>query len=192
MYSQYGPNMATTGRQQGFNLIELMVVLVLTGIVMSVGIPQFNSTIARGNISAESNRFTASINFARSQAVNKQQTVTLARKSTTANDWTEGWTIYSDAGGEGNQAMNVGDGDVLLKDISTDTAGLSIRANAEGDQWISFDPSGRLAEDDAVAVAVCNDDLTDGLEGSRLEINIVGRTKRLTIAAADKADQCLP
>jgi len=184
--------MAATKKQNGFNLIELMVVLMLMGIVMSVGIPQFNSTIARGNISAESNRLIASINFARSQAVNKQQTVTLARKSANTNDWTEGWTIYTDAGSEGNQAINLADGDILLKDVSTDTSGLSVLAGTQGNRWISFDPSGRLNENAAVTVAVCNDDLSNGVQGSLLVINLVGRITRSTIAADDKLVGCIP
>lgn len=184
--------MAFADRQQGFNLIELMAVLAIVGIVIAVGVPQLNSTIARGNISAEANRLMASINFARSQAVNKQQVVTLQRKSANVNDWTEGWTIFTDNGGEGNQSINLGDGDTLLKDITTDTSGVSLLANNSGNQWISFLPSGRLAEAGGVSVAVCNKDLTDGLTGSLLEINIVGRVKRSTIEAANKAVSCAP
>ena len=184
--------MASADRQQGFNLIELMAVLTIAGIVMAVGVPQLNSTIARGNISAEANRLMASINFARSHAVNKQQVVTLERKSVNSKDWTEGWTIYADVGGEGNQPINLGDGDVFLKDIETDTSGLSLLANNQGNQWISFLPSGRLAEAGGVSVAVCNQDLTDGITGSLLEINLVGRVKRSTIEAINKVANCVP
>jgi len=184
--------MASTNRQEGFNLIELMVVLVIVGIVIVIGVPQLNSTIARGNISAESNRLMASINFARSQAVNKQQVVTLERKSNYANNWAEGWTIYTDAGSEGNQAINLAGGDILLKDIVADSTELSLLANGTANHWISFLPSGRLAEAGQVIVAVCNDDLVDGIEGSLLVVNLVGRTSRSTIAAADKPGTCAP
>lgn len=182
--------MAFVNRQQGFNLIELMAVLTIVGIVLAVGVPQLNSTIARGNISAEANRLVASINFARSQAVNKQQVVTLERKSNNTRNWTEGWIIYTDVGGEGNQAFAAGD--VLLKDITTDTSGLSVTANSQGNQWISFLPSGRLNEAGGVSVAICNTDLTDGLTGSLLEINTVGRVKRSTIEAVNKVGSCTP
>ncbi len=184
--------MPSANRQKGFNLVELMAVLAITGIVIAVGVPQLNSTISRGNVSAEANRLMASINFARSQAVNKQQIVTLERKSLNPNDWTEGWTIYTDVGGEGNEGINLADGDVLLKDIVTDTSGLSLLADNEGNNWISFLPSGRLAEAGGVAIAVCNDDLNDGVIGSLLEVNLVGRVRRSAIAAADKAVRCIP
>lgn len=185
--------MAFISTQKGFNLIVLMTVLAIAAIVLSVGVPLLSATIERNNVSAEANRLMASINFARSQAVNKQQVVTLERKSGNANDWTEGWTVYSDGDSGGNEPMStVANEDVLLKDFEPNTSGLSIMADSDGDHWISFLPSGRLDENAVVFIAVCNADLTDGITGSMIEVSLVGRVRRTTIEAADKTDNCSP
>jgi type IV fimbrial biogenesis protein FimT len=182
--------MPNKNRQQGMNLVEIMVVLLVIGIIVGAGAPALTSTIARNNIRGETNRLIASLNFARSQAVNKQQVVTLQRKSATSNDWSQGWTIFSDRDANGNEAIELGEGDVLLKDFTPNPASLSILAGANGNNWISFQPSGRLSN--AVQIALCNDDLTDAITGTLLQVSLVGRITTATIAAADKATQCSP
>lgn len=179
--------MPTKHKQQGMNLVELMVVLLIVGIIVGVGVPALNSTLARNNIRAETNKFIASLNFARSQAVNKQQVVTLERKSATSKDWTEGWTIYSDSDGTGNESIDTADGDVLLKDFTPDPAGLSMFADND---WVTFLPSGRLAN--TVQVAICNDDYADSITGTLVQISLVGRITTATIDAEDKAAACVP
>lgn len=172
------------------NLIEMMVVLLIIGIIVGVGVPALNSTVARNNINAEANRLIASLNFARSQAVNKQQVVTLARKGATGKNWAEGWTIYSDTDGNGNEDIETAEGDVLLKDFTPNPAGLSIQADDAGASWISFQASGRLVN--AVQIAICNDNFTDGISGSLIQVSLVGRVSTSTIAPADKTTECTP
>lgn len=180
--------------QKGMNLIELMVVLLIVAIILGAGIPALNSTVARNSVRAEANRIVGSVNFARSQAVSKQQTVTLNRRGDIANDWTAGWTIYSDAGGEGNQDINLGDGDVLLKDFTVSSRRVAIQVDNDGDNWITFGPSGRTAEAGDVRIAVCTTDVNDTVDGSLVTINRVGRVNVSTIdaGAADRANQCAP
>jgi type IV fimbrial biogenesis protein FimT len=184
--------MPNKSRQKGMNLVEIMVVLLIIGIIVGVGAPALNATVARNNIRGESNRLIASLNFARSQAVNKQQVVTLQRKSATSNDWSQGWTIFSDndVNGTGKEDIDLADGDILLKDFTPNPASLSILAGANGDKWISFLPSGRLTN--AIQIAICNDDFTDAITGTLLQVNLVGRITTATIAAGDKAAQCSP
>lgn len=182
--------MPNKSRQQGMNLVEIMVVLLVIGIILGAGAPALNSTIARNNIRGETNRLIASFNFARSQAVNKQQVVTLQRKSAISKDWSQGWTIFSDSDANGNEDIELAEGDVLLKDFTPNPASLSIVADDNGAKWISFLPSGRLTN--AVQIAICNDDNSDAITGTLLQVNLVGRITSSTIAAADKATQCSP
>lgn len=177
-------------KQYGVNLIELMVVLVVIAIIAGIGGPALTSTIERNNIRAETNRLIASFNFARSQAVTKQQVVTLERKSTTSKDWSEGWTVFSDFDGNGNESIETADGDQLLKDFTPNPSALSVRANTNADQYISFQPSGRLSK--TIRIAICNQDLTNAITGSQIQINLVGRISTSTIAAANKAANCTP
>lgn len=179
-------------QQRGFSLIELMVVVVMVAILAGLGLPSLRATMDRNAISSEAIRLARSLSFARSQAVNKQQVVTLERKSATNNDWSAGWTIYVDVGGQGNQAFNAGDGDILIQDVDITSSGLTILADTDGDNWISFSGAGRLMEAGPVAVAVCDLLLSDRVDGSLVTVNLVGRTTSTTILAAVKAGQCTP
>ncbi len=185
--------MVSKHRQQGMNIIELMVVVAVAAIVLANGVPALQRTIDRYDQRGEVTRIISSINFARSQAVNRQQVVTLGRSSNTANDWSEGWTIYSDASNDGDQAMDTDGGDVLLKDMSTFQGSSSIFANSDGNNWISFDANGRMSNDDEVLIAVCDRDYTSGVDGTLITINRVGRARLTTIEASDdNENDCKP
>ena len=182
-------------KQLGLNLIELMIVLSIVAIIAGVGLPMLNSTIERNNVRAEASLIATSINFARSEAINKQRTVTLDSKSGTEKTWTEGWTVFFDAGGEGYQNINQGntpDDDVFLKDFTPQPTGLSILANDAAKSWISFSPQGRLVQGGNVLIAVCNDDFTDGVSGSLVTVSVTGRVSTSVIDPADKAARCTP
>lgn len=181
--------MALKSKQQGLNILELMSVLTIAAIVLAIGVPSLTTTIARYNVKAEANRIVASINFARSQAVNKQQSIILERKSISNNDWSEGWTIFNDSNNSGESSIQAGD--ILLRDITTNSTGLSLRANNAGDNYIYFDLNGRLQDTGDIVIAICTNDNTDGIDGSQVTIaNGIGRVTLSTIDAADKAADC--
>jgi type IV fimbrial biogenesis protein FimT len=184
--------MLTRMQQQGFNLIELMIVLAVAAILIGIGLPSLKATIDRKALTAEEVRFARSINFARTWAITQSQVVTLERKSTTANDWSQGWIIYVDADGTGNQTYNELGGDQLIRDINISNQSLDIITNSTGDNWISFANSGRLEEGGAsVVVTICDKNRSLAFAGSRIDINPVGRTRVSAIEATDKASDCL-
>jgi type IV fimbrial biogenesis protein FimT len=184
--------MVTKHQQRGMNLIELMAVLAVAAIVLSAGIPALQNTVERYNLRSETTRLITSLNYARSQAVTRQQMVTLSRTSTTTKDWSEGWIIYSNAETQRNQPFNSSK-DQLLKDMSVYKSASSILANNDGNNWIHFDANGRLDETNPVKIAICETDLSGNLEGRLITINLVGRTRVTTIAAdSAKAANCAP
>ncbi len=179
--------------QRGMNLIEVMVVVSVAAIVLANGVPALQRTIDRYDQRGEVTRIISSLNYARSQAVNRQQVVTLGRSSDTDKDWSEGWTIYTDSSGNGDQAIDTGAGDVLLKDMSTFRGSSSIVANDLANRWISFDASGRIMDNGEVKIAICDSDYTSGIDGSLITINIVGRPRITTIDASDdNENDCKP
>lgn len=171
-----------TTKQQGFNLIELMVVLAVSSILIGLGLPSLKSSLDRKAVTGESTRFARSLNFARSQAVNSQQVVTLAI-STDDGDWSKGWTIFVDVGGEGNEAMVAAD--LLLRDVSIDSNFITINAKTNAAEFITFTAQGRLSN--AVVLAICDKDQSEAFDGSQMSVSVVGRSTTRTIAAADKA-----
>ncbi|ARN75471.1 GspH/FimT family pseudopilin [Oceanicoccus sagamiensis] len=178
-------------KQYGLNLIELMAVMVVLAVIMSTGVPALQNTIASTAVNAEARSIYKSITAARNEAINKNSVVTLARKGSSANNWSEGWITYIDAGQEGNQAINTADGDLLLSDFTVAQDAVTVYTNAAANNWITFDADGRL-DDNPIEIAVCNLDRDNGLDGSMIAISRAGRVSISIIDAADKTSQCSP
>ena len=60
-------------QQQGFTLVELMIVLVLLAIVASMALPNFNQLINSNQVLAQANELERFLQYARSQAVVTQR-----------------------------------------------------------------------------------------------------------------------
>ena len=82
----------------GFTLIELMITIALAGILAAIGLPSFTDTISRSRLTTNINELVASMNFARSEAVKQNRSITVRKSGT---EWEEGWTIFVDMNGDG-------------------------------------------------------------------------------------------
>lgn len=76
-------------REQGFNLVELVVVVAIVGILASVGIPSFNSTIANMRAKNAASNIYDGLVRARSEAVKRNASIKLVP----ADTWAKGWQI---------------------------------------------------------------------------------------------------
>jgi type IV fimbrial biogenesis protein FimT len=81
----------------GFSLLELMVVVSITAILLTVGIPSFQSTMLRARGAALADTLITSIYFARSEAVSRNALVSLCASidgvacNGAATNWNSGW-----------------------------------------------------------------------------------------------------
>ena len=82
--------------ESGFTLVELLVVVVVLGILASVGASGFQSLIQSQQAKSASFEIFSSLSLARSEAIKRNNFVTLT-PTDTAN-WGKGWTITSAAG----------------------------------------------------------------------------------------------
>jgi len=83
-------------RQQGLNLIELMVTLAVLAVLFGIGLPKFNSTILNNRSTALANELITAANFARSEAVKRGVCVDLCASEdgkTCSGKWTDGWIV---------------------------------------------------------------------------------------------------
>ncbi len=80
----------------GFTLVELLVVVVVLGILASVGTGGFQSLIQGQQVKNASFELFASLNLARSEAIKRNQSVILTPND--ATNWGKGWVVTSPAG----------------------------------------------------------------------------------------------
>jgi type IV fimbrial biogenesis protein FimT len=84
-------------REQGFTLIELIVVVVIAAILLGAGVPSFRNMIISMRIKNASFDVHSSIVAARSEAITRNTTITITPSSGTTN-WASGWSATT-AGG---------------------------------------------------------------------------------------------
>ena len=86
----------------GFTLIELLVTIAVAAILLTVGVPGFQTLFNRNRVATATNDFIASVNYARSAAVANSQVTTICmsnnQTSCTGNSgWTNGWVVLQGA-----------------------------------------------------------------------------------------------
>ncbi|MGX5202307.1 GspH/FimT family pseudopilin [Aliikangiella sp. IMCC44632] len=62
-------------RAEGVTIIELMIAILIIGVMISYAIPAFKSSMARSRVTSNVNTMVGAINYARSEAVTRQQQV---------------------------------------------------------------------------------------------------------------------
>jgi type IV fimbrial biogenesis protein FimT len=104
----------------GLTLIELMVTVTVLAILMAIGLPEMRSFIVSNRLGSDVNAFVGLINYARSEAITRNQNVIICPKSNSANtcvssqDWGEYETqAFVDVDGSGTRNA----GDILLKTL---------------------------------------------------------------------------
>ena len=78
------------GLQQGFTLIEALVVVVMIGVLLALAAPSFITYTSSQKVKTASFDVYAALVFARSEAIKRRQNVTVTPVS---SDWKNGWTI---------------------------------------------------------------------------------------------------
>ncbi|HUD32459.1 MAG TPA: Tfp pilus assembly protein FimT/FimU [Variovorax sp.] len=113
-------------RNEGMTLIELMVTIAVMAILVVVTVPSFVGLINQNRVATQINGFVGDLQFARSEAIKRGQTVTVCASSNGTSClgtaiWNTGWIVFWDPAG--NKSMDAGD-DVLRRQVGwagTDT-----------------------------------------------------------------------
>jgi type IV fimbrial biogenesis protein FimT len=153
---------ALPSRARGFTLIEALVVITISAILLAVGVPMFNGTIASMRASEAANSLVASLEVARVEAIRRGIPVTLCRVPSAAStacdsaasggyagdDWGVGWVVWADVPNDPPavaDVANVIDDNDRLQFQTTLASGGSQRAqiiNPGGVTTITFRPDG--------------------------------------------------
>lgn len=95
--------MPTQAREsvRGMTLIELMVGITITGLLLAIGVPSFQSTIASSRLTSVNNELVSTLALARSEAIRRGTRVTVCKSTSgtsciTSGGWQQGWIVFVD------------------------------------------------------------------------------------------------
>jgi type IV fimbrial biogenesis protein FimT len=80
----------------GFTLVELMIVLSILAVLTAAALPSYNDFVRNQRVKTASFELFSSLVLARSEALTRNSTVTIAATSGTAN-WAAGWEVRAGA-----------------------------------------------------------------------------------------------
>lgn len=184
---------------RGFSLVELMVTLAVLAILTMVAVPSFRDTIRRNRVSAASNALYADLHYARSEAINRGQLVSLCPSNDGSNctaggaAWDTGWLVYTYPAGAASANAAYTAGNILLR-AGGERPGVTI--NASTADVLSFGQQGQLRPGAALSFRTCIRASGDGagensatVPGLRLDLTGSGS---LTNKALASGDACTP
>lgn len=96
-------------RQPGFTLIELLIAVSVMAVILTTAVPALGNFIAQQRMTAAANQLVSHLNYARHEAVFRNQAVAACPSSdgascTGGNRWDIGWIVYLDPEREGQPA----------------------------------------------------------------------------------------
>jgi prepilin-type N-terminal cleavage/methylation domain-containing protein len=100
------------GLQEGFTLVELLVVLMVASIALGIGIPATNDFVANGRMAGAANDLLSTMYFARSEAMSLGVPVTVCASTDASTDnptcsdvarLVDGWIAFRDTNGDGRR-----------------------------------------------------------------------------------------
>mgnify|MGYP003349385909 FL=1 len=123
-------------RALGISVVELLAVVVISGILTAVAIPAFNHLIKQNRVETAAMRLLAHLQLARQVAIARGVRVTMLANSTEA--WEQGWSVFVDRDAD----ARCDDGEIKLAEAAPLPDGVTLRGNAYVKQWISFTADG--------------------------------------------------
>jgi len=100
------PRARLLGLQAGFTLIELLVTLSIAAILLAVAVPNFITFVQNNRLATQANDLVTMLNYARSEAVKRNQRVTVCSRATNTScagttNWDSGLLVFVDTNGDG-------------------------------------------------------------------------------------------
>ena len=135
-------------RNRGFTLLEALVVLALLAVLLSLAGPNLQGLRQKHQMQSQAEQLQASLLLARSEALRRQQRVTLCVRESSAGagplcamsgTWAQGWVMFVDGNDSGHREAS----ETVLQLHGALPEFLKLQGNATVDRYISYGPEGR-------------------------------------------------
>lgn len=128
-------------RAHGFTIIEMMITVTVLGILSAVALPSLSTFVRDQKVKAATSDVYASIIFARSEAIKRNQNVAICASTdgtgcANSANWATGWIVFVDTDGDGLPAAVA---DIVKKQGANDVTLTGTATN------LSYRRDGRLA-----------------------------------------------
>lgn len=152
--------------QSGFTLYELLITLLVIGVVLTIGIPNFSEFTQNSRITSTANDLHSSFQLARSEAARSKSNVTICASNNSMNaaascgggSFDNGWIIFVDLNGDIQRA---GAGETVLRRHPPIPDQIDIVTNASA-TYFGFAPTGLGRGDVGGAPAIQTAVMCDG------------------------------
>jgi type IV fimbrial biogenesis protein FimT len=165
-------------RVRGFTLIELLIVVALVAIVLAVAAPSFTSTLARKRMEGVASELSTDIQYARSEAAQRNAAVGVVFGSSC-------YTVYVLGTTGATSCTALGTGAVSLKTVSiSGGSSLAFSPTVSG-AFIAFDPVRGMAIDASTG--------TSDLSGTVTVTNVAGNWQiQAVVTKVGRTKLCSP
>lgn len=163
---------------KGITAIELMVALGVLAILAMLAAPSFSQMLERQRVIGATNSLLNAMHLARSEALKRNERVTLCPSADgatcrTDGDWSEGWIWFADRGNSGER----GEDDPLLGHAAPNLADLNVTGNTPVQDYVSYVPRGTTQRVNGAlqmgSFRVCG----GAAEGRRVIVSSLGRPR---------------
>lgn len=167
--------MSSLNYARGFSLIELLIILTLLAIFAGIAIPNFQQMIQTNRAQGAAEELLAQLQYARSEAVLRNQVVVVENLSNVDGLWSGQLRIYASYNQTANRNFSTGnDTELRIHQGIGGTSTINAQGDARLQRWISFRPNGTLSLNGSASIAVCSDpDRPD--RGRQLNLEPSGR-----------------
>jgi len=175
----------------GFSLVEVIATMAIAAIVLSVGVPSFQSYIQNNRQTIVVNELATALRLARNSAISRRVPVTLCKSPNGINcvigadsgDWSQGWMMFTNPNGiDGTAGLNPNAGEVLLRVHNTLQGNNSLAGNNNVINRVTFSSQG-LARGSNGTITHC--DSRGNIAATALIVSVAGRVRQAEDADGD-------
>jgi len=185
-----GHRAAPRRRSVGFTLMELLVTTTIAAVLVSATVPPLLGMLRSTRLASQVNSFIGDLRYARSQAIRRQQVVSVCASADGVScagetNWQRGWIVFVDADGDGRREPGLAE--PLLRAQPAWSEDDKFSADHEA-SVISFGRNGFIWRPKASVVTLTLRNRRASAEATRcVAIDLLGRAAVQRIGAGDCA-----